>query len=284
MSNLYKQNYDQLKSCVLDYLEQSGQQLRNWGKEDRAEDLEKLRKQVSEDLFSIVLVGEFSKGKSTFLNALMHKRILPSFIAETTATVVFLRHADQAPDGISGRVFYNNGTTRDLFDLGRDTIEKVVSTRGEKDGIKIAAAVDHVDLYLESAFLKNGVMLVDSPGLNGIQEGHRQLTERQIQASHACVFMFSAEQPGSLSEFETIRQLRQNSNNIFFVLNKISKINHAEGDTVESVTESIVRNYRSQFPEAIDIPKIWPIDSYDALIARDPEEKPQAYKNREEFE
>lgn len=284
MSNLYKQDYDQLKASVLDYLDRSAQQLRGWGKEDVADDLVKLGKQVSEGLFSIVLVGEFSKGKSTFLNALMHKRILPSFLRETTATVIFLRHADQAPDGISGRVFYNDGTTRDLYDLGRDTLEKLVSTKGNSGDVTVAATVDHVDLYLDSDFLQNGVMLVDSPGLNGIQEGHRQLTERQIQASHACVFMFSAEQPGSLSEFETIRQLRQNSNNIFFVLNKIGKINPAEGETVESVTESVVQNYRRQFPEAGDIPKIWPIDSYDALVARDPEEKPEAYKNREEYE
>lgn len=284
MTNQYKQDYDQRKALVLDYLERSSQQLRSLGNEKSADSLDKLKVNVEEGLFSIVLVGEFSRGKSTFLNALMHKRILPSFSGEATATVNFLRYIDQAPNGTAGRVFYNDGSTKDLFDLDRSTIEKVVSTKGNSTDTTIAATVDHVDLYLDSAFLKNGVMLVDSPGLNSMMEGHQEITERQILESHACIFMFSSDQPGNKSEFESLGQLRENSNNIFFVLNKISKINENEGDTVESVIEELKSRYEKQFPDAHEIPKIWPIDSYDALVARDPDENPEAYQYRDEYE
>lgn len=284
MPNQYKQDYDKRKELVLSYLERAIQQLRSWNNSEAADNLEKLKNNVAQGLFSIVLVGEFSRGKSTFLNALMHKRILPSFSGEATATVNFLRHINQAPDGVAGRVYYRDGTTNDLLSLDRNTLEKVVSTKGNNGDTTIAATVDHVDLYLDSAFLENGVMLVDSPGLNSMMEGHQELTERQIRQSHACIFMFSAGQPGNKSEFETLRQLRQNSNNFFFVLNKIGTINLLEGDTVESVTEELKSRYQKQFPDAQEIPKIWPIDSYDALLARDPDEDPIKYQNREEYE
>ena len=51
---------------------------------------------LQKEEFSIVIVGEFSVGKSTFLNALMGEKILPSYSDETTATVTFLKHKGKA--------------------------------------------------------------------------------------------------------------------------------------------------------------------------------------------
>lgn len=272
MINQYKEQYDARKKAVLAYLDNSIQQLRAWEQERAAAPLEKLRNNVEEGLFSIVLVGEFSAGKSTFLNALMHKRILPSFTGETTATVNFLRHRDQAPDGVLGRVYYRNGTVEDLHDLERSTIESVVSTNGDKDDQTVAGTIDHVDLFLDSAFLQDGVMLVDSPGLNGMRGNHREITEQQIKASHACIFMFRANQPGSRTEFESLRQLKSHSNNIFFVINRIDEIRSSENETVEGVIQNLRETYHKQFPEESELPKIWPVASLAALVARDSDE------------
>ena len=73
-------------------------------------------------MFSIVTVGEFSAGKSTFLNALMHKAVLPSFSTETTATVNFLRHKDMAEPGQAGVVYYREPEPRKqvLTELNKD--------------------------------------------------------------------------------------------------------------------------------------------------------------------
>lgn len=273
MINQYKQAHDSRKQEVLSFLDKCIPVLRGWGRTETADSLEKLQQNVRDSLFSIVLVGEFSAGKSTFLNALMGKHILPSFTAETTATVNFLRHIDHAPEGAVGKVYYRNGSTELLHDLNRTTIERVVSTRGKHNGGSVAESIDHVDLFLDSTFLKDGVMLVDSPGLNGMAEGHRQMTEHQIKASHACIFMFRGEQPGTRTEFETLSYLKSQSNNIFFVLNKIDQIKHGENDTVEDVIGSIRSSYQKQFPDEKELPQIWPISSYAALVARDHDEK-----------
>ena len=272
MNNKYKEQYDQRKETVLAFLDDSIQKLRDWGQQEEAVPLEKLRDNVSEGLFSIVLVGEFSAGKSTFLNAMMHKRILPSFTSETTATVNFLRHTDQAPDGAVGRVYFRDGRMEDLHDLERTTLERFVSTNGDDGDNTVAETIDHVDLFLDSAFLKNGVMLVDSPGLNGMRAYHRENTEQQIKASHACIFMFRADQPGSKTEFDTLHQLKDQSNNIFFVMNKIDAVRSSENQTVEGVIQNLRRTYQQQFPAERELPKIWPVSAFAALVARDPEE------------
>lgn len=265
------QSYDERKNSVLALLEQTGQFLRGQGLEEKAQSLDKLQENVEKDLFSIVLVGEFSAGKSTFLNALMHRRILPSFTSETTATVNFLRHRDQAPNGEAGIVYYSDGHTETLNELSLDTVAQVVSTKGDREDGRIADTVDHVDLFLDSKLLQNGVMLVDSPGLNGVAARHQEITERQIMASHASIFMFNAERPGSRTDFEYLRDLKNKSNNIFFVMNKINAIRANEGQTVESVVEGLRATYHNQFPDETQLPKIWPVAGDAALAARDPE-------------
>ena len=190
--NEHLARYEERKEKIISLLQDTSDYLRESDKVADAESMLKLKEDVEKNLFSVVLVGEFSVGKSTFLNALMHRRILPSFKKETTATVNFLRHTSQAPHGEAGIVYYRDGTTKTLPDLNVKTIEKFVSTRGDSVHGKISETVEKVDLFLDSKFLKDGVMLVDSPGLNGITENLEAITRRQIKESHACIFMFTA--------------------------------------------------------------------------------------------
>ena len=118
----------------------------------------------------------------------MRKRILPSFTNETTATVNFLYHKEKSAAGEAGVVHYYDGTALKLDDADIETVGKYVSTKGND----VVNKVEHLDLFLESDFLKDGVTLVDSPGLNGVAEGHREITEQQILKSHASIFLFSA--------------------------------------------------------------------------------------------
>ena len=260
--------YEERKEKIISLLDDAGNYLRENDKTEDAESMFKLKADVEKNLFSVVLIGEFSVGKSTFLNALMHRRMLPSFKKETTATVNFLRHTSQAPHGEAGIVYYRNGTTKNLPDLNVETIARFVSTTGDTAEGTIAQTVEKVDLFLDSKFLEDGVMLVDSPGLNGITDNLEAITRRQIKESHACIFMFSTDHPGTKTEFEILRDLRTECNSIFIVLNKIEEIKASEGETVESVIEHLKANYVKQFPDA-KLPEIYPISAYTALAARD---------------
>lgn len=266
--NQYLVKYEERKSKIISLLQETGDYLRDNGKEDDAESMFKLKEDVEKNLFSVVLIGEFSVGKSTFLNALMRRRMLPSFKKETTATVNFLRHTSQAPNGEAGIVYYRDGEIKTLPDLNLETIAKYVSTTGDVGKKTIAKTVEKVDLFLNSKFLEDGVMLVDSPGLNGITENLESITRRQIKESHACIFMFSTDHPGTRTEFEILRDLRTECNSIFIVLNKIEEIKASEGESVKGIVKHLKDNYMKQFPDAT-LPEIYPISAYTALAARD---------------
>jgi len=226
--------------------------------------------------YTIVMVGEFSAGKSTLLNALMGENLLPAYTNETTATVNFLRHTEQAAQGEKGCVHYNDETKLILENVDYDIIKQYVSTRGEN----VVKDIAHLDLFLDSEFLRDNVTLIDSPGLNGVAEGHADITNEQILESHACIFVFNATQPGSKSNFEFLAQLKSNVGTILFVLNRIDEINASEGDSPESVVAKIQESYQKFFPNS-ECPEIWPLAAKPALVARS--KSKVEYRNKTEF-
>ncbi len=233
---------------------------------------------LKKEEFSIVIVGEFSVGKSTFLNALMREKILPSYSDETTATVTFLRHKEKADNQQKGRVYYADGSCEDIDSIETDVISRYVSTRSD---IPVAATVNHLDLFLDSSFLDGNITLVDTPGLNGTADGHREITEAQIMKSNVCLFMFSADRPGGKSEFEFLSQIKTKANKIIFVLNKIDQIKNNEDESYEKVAENMLKHFGKIFPDAEDMPEFWCVSSYQALVAR--AKTPLVYRGKKSF-
>ncbi|QCQ04650.1 hypothetical protein FAX13_08520 [Ligilactobacillus animalis] len=235
------------------------------GDQNTVKNIQIQKKNLAENKFSIVVVGEFSAGKSTLLNAMMGKRMLPSFTQETTATVNFLRDKSEAPNDEAGIVYYTNGTKEVIPDTELKTIEKYVSTKGNE----VASNVDHLDVYFDSKFLKDGVTLVDSPGLNGVAEGHKEITENQIKQSNASIFMFDASRPGSQTDFDSLGNLQENVSKIFILLNKIDMIREEEEETIEDVKQGLAKSYMKVFPDAKKVPEIYAISAGNALKARE---------------
>ena len=135
-----------------------------------------------EELFLVVVVGEFNAGKSAVINALLGQEYLPEGVVPTTSELVLIRHSDAA----------------------------------EQPGVDSGMAVRRLPVpWLQE------VNLVDTPGTNAVIRQHQELTEHFVPRSDLVLFVTSADRPFSESERAFLQQIRDWGKKIVIVVNKI---------------------------------------------------------------
>lgn len=185
---------------------------------------------LKDENFRVMVVGEFSNGKSTFLNALMRHKILPAHNEETTS--VINRISYNAKENYT--LIYHNGKEKEV---GREeflnirapkTIESENKTLLAKMNI-FSKELKYIDVSYPSPLLKNGVVLVDSPGKNGLDKMREEITNQYIPNSEAVIFLFSAKQTFTASEKQFLKRILQDDiRKLFFVINKIDQVKSVE--------------------------------------------------------
>jgi small GTP-binding protein len=134
-----------------------------------------------EELFLLVIVGEFNSGKSAFVNALLGADIAEEGVTPTTDRITVLRHADEPVD------------------------------RGRKDGV--------LEKGYPNEFLRE-IAIVDTPGTNAIIRHHEELSRGFVPRSDLVLFVTSAERPLTESERGYLELIRDWGKKIVLVINK----------------------------------------------------------------
>lgn len=208
-------------------------------------------KQLDEREFRIAVVGEFSAGKSTFLNALIGRDVLLHGLTETTATITYIHCVPENHTKINKAVVRycddNRGDKEYSIGSNWEILKDYTTTTSlEHD---VTKEIDSVDIYVHIKNIQDNVVFVDTPGLNGVADGHRDLTLKEIKNAHACLCLF---QLRGLSESETefIKLLSQYQNTLIFVMNFIDQINVSEGETYESQLQMFKSGLEKQLVNA----------------------------------
>ena len=165
---------------------------------------------------TIAIMGEFSAGKSTFVNALLGEAVAPMGVLPTTTTINVFR---RGPSG-GGRVHYRDGH---LETLGADEIQKYLHGLDTSE----AAKIRHVEIERTGARLGDAAV-VDTPGLNALDAFHEQVARGFIDEADAVVWLFSATRSGAASEVGMLSSLRAGGRRVLGVLNKVDTLEPAE--------------------------------------------------------
>ncbi len=147
------------------------------------ESLDKLQNSILQldELFLLVVVGEFNAGKSALINAMLREKILPEGVTPTTSRVTLVRWGEE------------------------------VSTQVVDDGFTV---ITHpMDLLKQ-------LNIVDSPGTNAIIQQHERLTNEFVPRSDIVLFTTSADRPLTESERQFLQKILAWGKKVVFVLNK----------------------------------------------------------------
>src|SRR5690606_30652104 len=160
----------------------------------------------------VTVMGEFSSGKSTFVNAFIGEDVAPTGITPTTATINVVKYGRER----GGRVVHRDGRA---VSLGwTELFERLRA-------LDAAAARDValVEILVPQESLAR-VNLVDTPGLNSILPEHEQVARGFIARADAVVWLFSAQQAGKASERTALRQLAGEGVRVLGVINKVDQL------------------------------------------------------------
>lgn len=227
------------------------------------DEIHTLLDRLKDDTFKVAIVGEFSSGKSTFINSILKKDILKHESKETTACITYIINVSPASK--------ENGTCEVVFKDGHSiTINNVNDlkefTTTNSVQYNVSSEIEAVMVKLHFFDENENMVLVDTPGLNGVADRHRELTIEEVKSSHACIYLLQLRSL-SLSDLDFIRYLTKYQSSFIFVQNFIDEINIGEGETVEQKLESIERILQEEIFASCDSSYSYTVCGISALKA-----------------
>jgi small GTP-binding protein len=159
---------------------------------------------------NLVLLGQFKRGKSTLANCLLGKSILPSSTVPLTTVVTEIRFGED--DALS--VVFKNGKNIS------QPLNKISEYVTEKKNPKNQKGVDRVVVFCRSDFLKNGIVLIDTPGTSSTFLHNTKVANDYLPNCDAAILLISADSPLSSEETNFIISIKKYASKIFFVVNK----------------------------------------------------------------
>ena len=198
---------------------------------------------VALGLFRLVVIGEIKKGKSSFINALcgipglvpVHDDVATSTVfkihhgSERGYTVFFQPITKREKPEISESEVSTNDTESGTTDTGnekREISELDLSAFGTENGNpENKKRVDFIAVSAPAPILRDGLIVVDTPGVGGLFKKHREITFRHAPRADAVFFVTdSVESPIGSAEVDFLKELRRITPLIYFVQTKASQV------------------------------------------------------------
>lgn len=189
-----------------------------------------LENKLTSNAFNVVVVGEFKRGKTSFVNALLGEELLPVGVVPLTSIVTLLAYGER----LAVEVRYESGASETV---GRERLPEFVTEAGNPHNAK---RVREVAVQLPSLWLKRGVRLADTPGIGSAYRHNTDVAKRFLPKADAVLFVLSAEQPASQAELDFLAEVSGHAGKLFLVLNKVDLLDPAElGESLEFTRRAV---------------------------------------------
>jgi len=199
-----------------------------------------LQDKLLKNRFNLVVVGQFKRGKTTFINALLGTDLLPTAVVPLTSIVTVIEYGKF----IEVKVFFLNGTVQTI---PVDSLPEYVTEKGNPKNEKNVA---EVLIKYPSEYLKDGVRLIDTPGVGSVYQHNTDVAYEYLPRSDATVFLISVDQPLSKAEVDFLSDVQQYADRIFFLQNKADYLSPEElKESVEFIRNTLVQEVGFESPE-----------------------------------
>jgi GTP-binding protein EngB required for normal cell division len=210
------------------------------------------RQKVEGSAFNLAVLGEFKRGKSTLVNALLGDNLLPMAVIPLTSIATIIAYGSETKVEVK---FQNKRS----IEISKEELVNYVTESGNPNNNKL---VSTVEIEHPAAILKDGVHLIDTPGIGSAFQHNTATTYDYLPEIDAAIFLFSADQPASHLELAFLKDVHQFAPKTFLVQNKIDHLSTAElSESLNFLKETITEQSKEELV-------IYPISAKLALSRR----------------
>jgi hypothetical protein len=200
------------------------------GSERVQEEATALAQRTADGRFYVACVGQFKRGKSTLLNAVLGDRILPTGVLPLTTVPTVVRYGSSR----RARVRFEGGT---WTDIRPEDLSQYVSEGSNPENKK---GVVGVEVFSTSSLLAQGMCFVDTPGLGSVFAGNTAATEAFIPHIDAAIVVVGADPPIAGEELALVGEIGKQVANLVIVLNKADRTSEEERHMAKSFTSKML--------------------------------------------
>jgi len=227
---------------------------RRSGNEVRSAACRELLAKLAEDRFTLAVVGQFKRGKSSLMNALLGCEVLPIGVLPVTSAITVLRF------GPTERLLVTRKAAQFPEEASVSRLSEYVTETGNPGNRK---GISAVYVELPHPFLRRGLEFVDTPGVGSAVEANTATTYEFLPKCDAVVFVTSGETPFTSAEKEFLRDIREHLRKVFVVVNKVDLLAPEDREQLLRYLEASLREH----VDAADL-KCFPVSSRQALEAK----------------
>lgn len=214
----------------------------------------RLLARLAEDRFNLAILGQFSRGKSSLMNALLGSEKLPTGILPLTSVITTVAY------GESEKVLLQREGWPFPQEIRLGELMEYVTQQGNPGNEK---RVILAEVQLPNELLRLGVHFIDTPGVASAIAANTRTTRQFLPEADAAILVTSFESPMTESELKFLQDVREHVRKIFVVVNKLDLVSPTDrGPVLDAVRETL----RGEFQD-IDL-DVFAVSARDALRAK----------------
>jgi ribosome biogenesis GTPase A len=202
------------------------------GAEPVADEARELATRVSEGRFYVACVGQFKRGKSTLINALIGSPVLPTGYIPVTAVPTVIRFGEH----LTARYRAHDGSWNEI------PVSELKQYVTEEFNPENKKGVQGAEVFVPSLLLSSGMCIVDTPGLGSVFTGNSAATQAFVPHIDAALVVVGADPPLAGEELTLVEAVGKQVRDLILVLNKADRTTNAERAAAAAFTRQLLQN------------------------------------------
>lgn len=196
--------------------------------------IQELTNRINNCEFYVIVIGQYKRGKSTFINYFLGDDILPTGVIPITSIITKIKYSHN-PYAL---VEYIDGKEISI------DLEDIVNYIAEEKNPQNIKEVKDITIYYPTEILKNGIVFIDTPGIASVHKHNTEVAYSYIKEADAAIFLISSDAPIGEIDIAFLKSVEEDLNKIFFVQNKVDYLKeedkHKSADySIKAIEESL---------------------------------------------